>query len=239
MAEICEISQPLTRPLTALDYPSDLLDAIISEGIVLVRGWTGAEGDFVELGRRFGVLERATPRDWRHNGTLFRVSGGSGELNEVGTYWHADGFAKTTAPALITIYHVAKGASPTIGTAFIDGCFSWSKLPEFLRERVRNRWWIHPSGSRHRFVVKHYVHETPVLLVNTGKICAIDGMNEIEMRETVTDLECALDRMSCYIHPWNYGDILLVDNRRMLHRGPKKVDQERILWRTSVVKYSN
>lgn len=231
-------SKPLDNPLIALDGPSALRAAMLNAGIVVVRGWFGAEEDFVELGRRFGVLERASPRDVLHEGQLFKVSTCPGDPVGVGRYWHADGFVNTTAPALMTIYHVAKGASPVTGTTFIDGCAAWSNLSESLRSRIGDRWWVHASGSRHRFVVNHHMYQLPVILVNLGKISTIEGMNENEMRQTVSNLSEELDREPRYIHRWNPGDILLVDNRRMLHRGPKVIDEERILWRTSVVKYS-
>lgn len=204
----------------------------MATGIVLIRNWFGSEDAFVTFGRRFGELERASPRDLMHEGQLFRVLGRS--TDRVGRYWHADGFAKTAAPARLTLYHVARGASAASGTAFIDGWSAWRDLPPLLRHRLCDRAWMHESGSMHPFIAEHPVYRCPMLSVNLGRMSAITDMDVDEMRQTIAELAAELDQMPRYVHVWEPGQILLVDNRRMLHRGPDQVDLERILWRASV-----
>lgn len=226
---------PLERDLSSLNDPPGFFADVLAEGIVLVRGWRGEEDEFIALSRRFGALERATPRDPRHGGQLFRVNSRPDDDTAVGRYWHADGFAGTTAPALVTIYHVARGASATSGTAFVDGFAAWAGLPPALRRTLRRRNWVHRSGAAHAFALQHQVHRHCALSVNLGKVAAISGMSEPEIRQTVLTLGRILDNAPRYIHAWSPGDILFVDNRRYLHRAPDLVDTERLLWRASVV----
>ncbi len=238
MRRVTPFSGPLETHSTIFDSPLVLRAMIMNAGVVKVRGWFGTEEEFVELGCRLGALERASPKDSRHLGRLFRVKSRPGDSVGVGRYWHADGFAGTSAPALITIYHVVKGTSSVSNTSFVDGYAAWSNLNNPLRALICDRWWAHASGSRHRFVVDHHKHQCPTISVNLGKISSIQGMNGVAVKRTVSRIATALDLEPRYVHRWTPGDVLLVDNRRMLHRGPDKVDRERILWRTSVIKYS-
>lgn len=228
---------PVEEELSALEQADSLLDAVLAAGIILLRDWQGSEDGFVALGRRFGTLEKASPRDPRHEGQLFRVRTRPEDNSAIGRYWHADGFAGTSVPALMTIYHVVQGASRESGTAFIDGCEAWIRLPPALRNRLSESSWMHKSGFRHSFALPHRLFGRPVLSVNLGKIAAISGMDQAEMHETLLELDRALNTIPRYVHGWRPGDILLVDNRRMLHRAPDRVLSERLLWRISVISH--
>jgi alpha-ketoglutarate-dependent taurine dioxygenase len=235
---ICARPAPLGRGLSSLYDAAGVFADALTHGLVLVRGWHGDEDAFVALSRKFGALERATPKDPRHDGHLFRVISRPEDDTGVGRYWHADGFAGTMAPALLTIYHVVSGASATSGTSFVDGFAAWAILPQALRRSLCKRSWVHPSGAAHPFFLRHQLHDHRALSVNLGKVAAISGMGEPEMQQTVLTLERVLDDAPRYVHGWSSGDILFVDNRRILHRAPDRVDAERLLWRASVVSRS-
>lgn len=232
-----EVTLHLEHGKVSQEDSLSLRAAALAHGMVVVRGWHGDEGDFVEFGRTFGQLERASPRDSRHGGQLFRVASSGTENVNVGRYWHSDGFAHTSAPALLTVYHVAKGAKTSNGTAFVDGFVALARLSPELRHVVASHWWVHTSGSRHPFVLPHHVHRELALSLNLGKISAIEGMVEHDLRLTLASLTDELDRAPRYTHAWEQGDLLLVDNRRMLHHAPVVVMGERLLWRVSVVKF--
>lgn len=234
-ALVSEPPTPLETTVAALDDLPDLITAVLWAGMALVRGWRSDEGAFVALSRRAGPLERASPRDVQHEGQLFRVKSRPGDASTVGGYWHADGFAGPRLPPVLTIYHVAEGASPRSGTSFVDGFLAWRHLPDRLRTKLRGRQWKHLSGVLHPFALKHPVHGQTALSVNLGKIVAVTGSSEDETRHIVTELERLLDVLPRYVHPWREGDILFVDNRRLLHRAPARVEADRLLWRTSVV----
>ena len=229
---------PVEEKKSALEQADRFFDAVIAAGMVLVRDWQGSEEDFVALGRRFGTLEKASPRDTRHGGQLFRVKSRPEDKTAIGRYWHADGFAGTAVPAMMTIYHVVQGASPESGTAYIDGCEAWTRITPILRELLSERSWMHQSGSTHPFVLAHRLFGWPALSVNLGKVAAIPGMDQAETDKTLLELDRELSTVPRYVHGWLPGDILFVDNRRMLHRAPDRVWSERLLWRTSVISHS-
>lgn len=232
-----EVIVPLEYGNRWLEDPAALRAAVLAHGMVVTRGWRGGEADFVELGRTLGQLERASPRDSQHGGQLFRVASFGTENVNVGRYWHCDGFAHSSAPALLTVYHVAKGVKASSGTAFVDGIAALARLSPQLRDILARHWWVHTSGSHHPFVLLHPAYQESALSVNLGKVAAIEGVGEQDLRVTVASLTDALDREPSYTHAWEQGDVLLVDNRRMLHHAPNVVTGKRLLWRVSVVKF--
>lgn len=234
------LPNPLSVNSSALNQLPVLLADVLTRGVVVARGWKGSQADFVELGRSFGVLERPSSHYIDRPPELFVVAsnGDSSDAN-VGCYWHSDGFAHTSAPALLTIYHVAKGASPSAGTAFVDGHETWCGLGALAQKQLEGRHWMHVSRARHPFVLPHHWSGLPVLSVNLGRMVAIDEMDEDCRRKTIAWLSNALGRMPCYMHQWQEGDVVIADNRRLLHHAPKLVIGERVLWRVSVVSFSD
>lgn len=214
---------------------STLLPALGTHGMVVLRGWTGTEGDLVALGRAFGELERPSATKGGSIPELFIVSAAAdGGAARTGCYWHADGFAHASAPALLTLYHVAQGAASSDGTAFVDGHAAWQSLSDALRRRLDGRWWTHASGSRHPFVRRHHLYDVPVLSVNLGRMIGVDGVDNAELVAIVAAVRSDLDQLRAYVHAWRNEDLLIVDNHRFLHHAPRAISGDRILWRVSV-----
>ena len=208
---------------------------LLEHSLLVVEDWAGNEADFVKIGQAFGVLERPSQATDQHGGALFRVTSTGTDNVGVGRYWHSDGFAHTLAPALITLYHVAVGVKASAGTAFVDGCMAWNSLDRKWQEQLEGRYWTHISGSRHLIVRTHHALGVPVLSINLGKVSTIDGMDSSRIKSTIEYLGDILDRSSGYLHEWEKGDLLIVDNRRLLHRAPLNIVGERVLWRVSVI----
>lgn len=228
---------PVELAAQDLSEPERVRREVLAHGLVVVRGWTGSEEGFVDLGRRLGRLERASPREQQHGGQLFRVTSSQPHATAVGRYWHADGFAHSSAPAMLTIYHVASGTACCSGTAFTDGAVAWRNLDAHQQTSLRNRTWTHASGARHAFCVLHHATGTEVLSVNLGKTIEIQGLSRDEMQTELDRLHQTLSRGDVYTHHWRPGDLLLADNRRLLHHAPQKIWGKRELWRVSVVEF--
>lgn len=225
------------HPASLCIEPKKMSQAVLTDGIVKIENWKGSENDFVEIGRMLGPLEKANRKDPKHRGELFRVDLESGTLG-VGGYWHADGFAKTTSPAKFTIYHVAAGASSETPTYFVDAELAASELQENLLKKIKNTKWTHSSGSQHPFLLTNHRRRTTVLSVNLGKMTSVEGLTEFEMINLVALLSDYLDRQPVYTHFWKPGDLLIVDNHRILHKSSGKKDPNRELWRVSVLNSS-
>ncbi len=88
------------------------------------------------------------------------------------------------------------------------------------------RWrlnWRNPANDRRALYIASHAY-------------AIDGMDDRDARQLLAELiDEATRREFVYVHKWRQGDVVMWDNRAMLHRGrPWDYAKERSMVRTTI-----
>ena len=182
----------------------------------------------------------------------------SAGLPERGNYfWHSDK-SYHDVPSLLTMLH-AVALPPTGGpTQFANTELAYAALPEPTKRRIEGLRAIHSweasrlkSGSSpatpaqiherppvdHPVVRTHPVRGTKSLYLGNHS-SHIVGMPEQDGRKLLADLEAhATSPAFVYAHRWQQGDLVMWDNRCLLHRALTNYDMAkhvRVLHRTVV-----
>jgi alpha-ketoglutarate-dependent 2,4-dichlorophenoxyacetate dioxygenase len=169
--------------------------------------------------------------------------------------WHTDSsFKKTPALASVLSARVLPGADGD--TEFTSTRLAWERLPGGLQERLKNavathsyansRDQIHPDLAnaeerkalppvRWRMNWRNPVNGRRALYI-ASHAYAIDGMDDRDARQLLAELmDETTKRDYVYVHKWRPGDVVMWDNRAMLHRGrPWDYSKERSMVRTTI-----
>ena len=89
----------------------------------------------------------------------------------------------------------------------------------------------------HPVVVTHPVTGRKALYVSEGTTVRIDGMDKTESRETLDNLlKHAVQQRFVWTQDWQVGDIIIWDNRVVVHQQtPYDSGERRLLKRTTVM----
>ncbi len=169
--------------------------------------------------------------------------------------WHTDSSFKKT-PALASVLSARVLPSEGGETEFTSTRLAWERLPADMQERLKNsvathsyansrdqihpdlanaeerkalppvRWrlnWRNPSNDRRALYVASHAY-------------GIDGMDDRDARQLLAQLLDEATRQEfVYSHQWRQGDVVMWDNRAMLHRGrPWDYKRERSMVRTTI-----
>jgi len=169
--------------------------------------------------------------------------------------WHTDSsFKKTPALASVLSARVLPGADGD--TEFTSTRLAWERLPGGMQERLKNavathsyansRDQIHPDLAneverkalppvRWRLNWRNPTNDRRALYV-ASHAYAIDGMDDRDARQLLAELMDETTRREfVYVHKWRPGDVVMWDNRAMLHRGrPWDYSKERSMVRTTI-----
>ena len=169
--------------------------------------------------------------------------------------WHTDSsFKKTPALASVLTARVLPGDGGD--TEFTSTRLAWERLPPDLQGRLRDavathsyansRDQIHPDLAtemerkalppvRWRLNWRNPANDRRALYI-ASHAYAIDGMDDRNARQLLAELMDETTRREfVYIHKWRQGDVVMWDNRAMLHRGrPWDYGQERSMVRTTI-----
>ncbi len=169
--------------------------------------------------------------------------------------WHTDSSFKIP-PALASVLS-ARTLPPAGGeTEFASMRRAWERLPEALRTRLAdaNAWhdYAHSRGkiAPHLASDREKAALPPVCwrmrwrnpangrdaLYVASHTYAIDGMPNDEAQALLAELIAAATAPGCtWLHRWRPGDVVMWDNRAILHRGrPWPDDQPRHMLRTTI-----
>ncbi|UWR10686.1 TauD/TfdA dioxygenase family protein [Sulfitobacter mediterraneus] len=164
--------------------------------------------------------------------------------------WHADSTFIPT-PALTNIITARVLPSEGGQTELASTRAAWAAMPETLRDRIRGRGiWHHYATSRakispelaklpmfHKWPATHWnaIWTNPVngqeALYIASHAYQVDGYDEAESLALLDELMafCTQPEFT-YSHNWEVGDVLIWDQRAVLHRGrPWPYDQPRTL----------
>lgn len=169
--------------------------------------------------------------------------------------WHTDSSFKKT-PALASVLTARVLPADGGETEYTSTRLAWERLPADLQERLKNavathsyansRDQIHPDLAnaeerkalppvRWRLNWRNPVNGRRALYV-ASHAYAIDGMDDRDARQLLARLLDEATRPEfVYSHKWRQGDVLMWDNRAMLHRGrPWDYGKERSMVRTTI-----
>jgi alpha-ketoglutarate-dependent 2,4-dichlorophenoxyacetate dioxygenase len=169
--------------------------------------------------------------------------------------WHTDSCFKAP-PALASVLS-ARVIPPTGGeTEFASTRLAWERLPAALRARLADAYAWHDYAHSRGRIAPQLASERerntlpPVswrmrwrnpangrdALYIASHTCAVDGMPHEAAQALVSDLIAfATASGHTYLHVWQPGDIIMWDNRAVLHRGrPWPDDKARHMVRTTI-----
>jgi len=169
--------------------------------------------------------------------------------------WHTDSSFKAT-PALASVFS-ARTIPPAGGeTEFASMRRAWERLPETMRARLAGACAWHDYAHSRGKIAPHLASEreknalppvrwrmcwrNPVngrdSLYVASHTYAIDGMTNDAAQALIADLIAAATAPGCtWLHHWQPGDVVIWDNRAVLHRGrPWPDDLPRHMVRTTI-----
>ena len=182
----------------------------------------------------------------------------SGKLPDRGNYfWHSDK-SYHDVPSLLTMLHAVRLPPSGGPTQFANTEMAYAALPEAMKQRLDGKRAIHSwensrrkSGSSpateaqirerppvdHPVARTHPVRGTKALYLGNHSSHVI-GMEEQAGRAMLAELEAhATSPAFLYSHRWREGDLVMWDNRCLLHRAFNDYDMgthARVLHRTVV-----
>jgi alpha-ketoglutarate-dependent taurine dioxygenase len=255
-----DLAQPLSSALAAT-----IRQALLDHHIVVVRDQTLSQEQQFAFTLNFGEIEDHVARhsDPRyaivHSVTnLGRDGNPTDALDMRGNYfWHTDK-SYHAVPSLMTMLHAVELPSEGGDTQFANMVLAYRALPQAMQDRLAGLRAVHSweasrlkSGSTpateaeklerppvtHPIVRTH--PETGEKALYMGNHAAwVDGLDENEGRQLLADLLAhATQPEFVYTHHWQPGDLIMWDNRALLHRAMSNYEMgrdRRILHRTVV-----
>jgi alpha-ketoglutarate-dependent taurine dioxygenase len=255
----------LAQPLTPSSRNA-ILAAFREHHVLVFRDQDLTKDEQLAFTRQFGEIEEHVGRHAAASryGLVHMVTnvGDDGQLTtkmvQTGNYhWHTDK-SYHAVPSLMTLLH-AKELPPAGGdTQFANMAMAYEALPDATKRRIAGLRVVHSwAASRHRAGApppsEIEMRERPPVehpLVRThpdtgaktlyigNHASHVAGMPEHESEALLTELlEHATQPQFIYTHHWQDGDLILWDNRCLLHRAVANYEMtrhRRVLHRTVV-----
>ncbi len=209
------------------DLPA-IEEVVLKHHVVVFRGQDGfTEQGLLDFGRLFGPLrEFAGTKDLTKAGGLVMNLTNDPELARATNRWHSEATSVEQPPSY-TILRALKLPEAGGDTVFANQHIAFERLSETLKDVLRVLKAIHSFdygalGSRetvHPVVRTHPVTGRETLFVSETFVKQFEGMTIEESQPTLRylfDFSVRLD--FCYRHRWQQGDVLLWDNRSVMHR---------------------
>ena len=229
----------LGRPLS--DASDGALRALLARyQILLFRRQIITPNDQLRFTRIFGLpepgLERR-PTDHKlpnHHDILYLSNAAGSATSDYGLGWHSDGLAYARVPHGVTVLQ-CKACPPDSGaTLFANQYAAFDRLGEELQRTIAGLYWQLPSipfseVPAGRGLAQPMVREHPM----TGGrflFCApaarqICGWSHSDSAELLRSIHAHQTHADClYRHDWVPGDVLIWENRTLLHTRAGKVD---------------
>jgi alpha-ketoglutarate-dependent 2,4-dichlorophenoxyacetate dioxygenase len=247
-----ELSGQSLGPGLPLGEMTAVYDAVVEDGVVVVKGQSLSDKDFADFASSIGQIVPLPMIDGleRSQVTLFGNIDREGEFqpeesiamqgHRTALVWHIDNSYLRPRATLSMLYGLV--VPPEGGnTEFCDLRLAWEALPaaeQASLERLTARHWLirtlrnggiatNPDyEKRYPPVRRPLVHVHP----ETGRktlciayhIDGIDGMEDEAAQALVAELtEWATAPERCYSHRWSPGDLLIWDNRSVMHRATR------------------
>lgn len=180
-----------------------------------------------------------------------------GDLGNAEALWHTDMSYNDVPPMASALYSLE---IPPVGgeTGFCNMYLAWETLPEALRQRISGRQCVHDSstnsvgglrrgyeavtnvtqapGARHPMVITHPVTGRECLFLGRRRNAYIVGMSVSESEELLDAVWAhATKKEFVWYQQWQVSDLILWDNRCVMHRRDDFDPQSRrIMHRTQI-----
>ena len=242
-----------------------IYEAWLKYGVVAVRDQELEIEDFLRYSRRFGLVVPHPSKSTRHPDypelTMLGTNkfGPDGKLNEAiyrrgAAGYHTDG-AYDEVPFKATQLYAIAVPSTGGNTHFSSMYLAYDALPERLKKLLEGRNGAFTYGGRrgatallneedrnrppafHPMIRVHSESGRKSLYFDPGKILYIDGLEKQHSDDLIDELtERMIQPDAEYSHKWRVGDIVIWDNRCMVHKaaGDYPPEEDRIHWRVSI-----
>jgi alpha-ketoglutarate-dependent taurine dioxygenase len=221
---------------------------VLAHGLVLARDQALQEQEQLALGRRFGALESLVPlaEATESVAAIANVDSRDQLLPDehpavmslkVNERWHTDSSFREV-PASFSIFRAVEVPSEGGDTFYASLRKGWLELPDGLRAEVEGRRAVHDyiatlrsigSGIPYwaKDISEPVVHPMVRRHPETGELCLYISEHALEVEGLDAEAGRSLTRRlidfctapgRAYRHPWRVGDVMIWDNRCMLHR---------------------
>ena len=242
-----------------------IYQAWLDHGVTVVRDQELEIGDFLAYSRRFGVIIPHPSKSTRHPEHPEITMLGTNKFRADGTLdkdvyargaagFHTDG-AYDEIPFKATKLYALAVPSRGGDTHFSSMYRAYEALPERLKILLEGRRGAFTYGGRtgqtallnpedrhappafHPMIRVHSETRRKSLYFDPGKILYIEGLEPAQNDEVIDEL---VERMivpdAGYTHQWRVGDIVIWDNRCLVHKaaGDYPPEEDRIHWRVSI-----
>jgi alpha-ketoglutarate-dependent 2,4-dichlorophenoxyacetate dioxygenase len=255
----------LSRPVLA-ELAETIRRALLEHRVVVVRDQVLTKQQQYDFTLHFGEIEDHVARHSDANYAIVHsVTNLDAEGNPTtafdarGNYfWHTDK-SYHAVPSLMTMLHAVELPPAGGDTQFANMVLAYSALPQAMKGRLIGLRAIHSweasrlaSGSRrasdaekrerppvsHPIVRTHPETGEKALYLGTHAAGGVEGIPEAEGKALLAELlEHATQPQFIYTHHWRPGDLVIWDNRALLHRALANYEMgkhRRVLHRTVV-----
>ena len=242
----------------------ELHQAWLEHALLIFPGQHLSRDEQISFARRFGPLEfdMAAISNVRSDGTL-RIEADNDDVVKIlkgNMGWHADStYMSVQAKGAVFSAEVVPAAGGQTG--FADMCAAYDALDDGLRAKVealaahhslhysqaklghqpeagsaysgygfhagpvplRPLVKTHPETGRKSLLIGRHAHNIP----------GLDPGESERLLDELVDFACQAPRV--YHHPWEAGDVVIWDNRCLLHRAtPWDMTQPRVMWHSRI-----
>ncbi len=235
--------------------------AFVEHSVLVVRGQTLTPEQMLAAVRLFGeVFEQHNTRFALPECPLIHYISNQDKYPDGRRYIPGEGYhtdhSNDRMPPKATVLHAVQLPDSGGDTQYVNMQAAYDGLPAVMRERIDNLRAVHVYQSRHSArklmglaenakdrvpdeVVHPLVRTHPetgrrAIYINPIRIDDIEGMEEAEAQALLAELLAqATQPQYEYRHQWRLGDLVMWDNRCLLHKanGDYDMDQMRYLYR--------
>jgi taurine dioxygenase len=252
-AEVCGLD--LTKPIDN-STKSALNDAFAKYHVLVMRDQEFSPPQFINAARVFGELQPHDGRDTKHvpgHPEVYFVSNEQtvpGKRIIAGETFHSDHTNHPIPPKATTLFTVSL---PSTGgdTQYVNMHDAYDDLPEAMKRRIIPLRAVHvyqskysprelqglseaaraalPPPGIHPLVRVHPDNGRKALFLNPVRIESIQGMPDDEALALVGELmEHATQKKYEYRHQWKMGDMVIWDNRSVMHQANPDYDMNEL-----------
>ncbi len=251
------VSVPLGARIEGLDLSRDsgaevigeLRELLLDHHLLVIPGQRLSAPELAAFGRRWGDLLTHPATKHRDTDYVQWIGGGASRkftffhgVHPFGGGWHSDMTWHSTPP-IITGLHARRLPSSGGDTAFANQHLAYETLDEETRERISDLKAFHTGkvfgsdveDSVHPVVRTHEETGRKALYVNGNFTKHIVDMPDAESELLLFRLLAHASRPEfTYRHHWELGDLVLWDNRSVMHYAIRDYDEQRIMHRIVV-----
>lgn len=245
-----DLRQPVSPQTKA-----DLNAALTRYGVLVFRDQSLAPPQFLAAGQLFGDVmpHQRKSGDTTSDTSIFEVQNEprpDGTYYIVGESFHTD-HSNDPVPPKATVLHPVSLPDKGGDTQFVNVQSAYDDLPDAMKKRIDNLLAVHvyassysprklkkldedtvahlPPPAIHRLVRIHPDSGRKYLYLNPVRMESIVGMPDDEAQALIAELMAHATRpVYEYRHVWKYGDMVIWDNRNVMHQANADYDMRQL-----------